>query len=987
MRLHLTIDNLSFEQEALGLNAMVRLLRRKGMLITAVSGAAWVLAVLLFSLTLFTATLGWWGGIETRIAGWVTVVVFIFAAVFIGLLRPVRRLRQRDAVLIRIGQAYPQMASDVRSAGQLAQLPSHPFSPILIGAEVRMIRIFLESIHPSDRVFPKRNLIPPLVAVLAAIGFLSAAFVYIPEIIESGSYSMFVDQRPPARSLRVSEKAPVVADLSIVLRFPEYLKREGKKMDNISGGFSAPLGTSVTIGGHSLVESATQGEIHLPDGSRMPLSLREDGEIGGSFVVSGPGSFFISLGTEHLMVDGPVGNIEVEPDNPPSIRLLKPSGRVEIGEDAELKLDLEAEDDHGISHIDLVIKGGSDLEIRKTVIRLTDQIRRFKTEYRWSPSGIRLDKDVELEIALEAFDDDTILGPKPGRSDSIGVRILTPLSRHKSALEEQSSALDGLIDLLAVRLETPVPDDDRITESNDRYAQLRGRTEDLLAKAAKLIGLLSKDSLTPKRVVDTFVQIRQDLSNQLLFESRLYEAGTDGNWKDRLSVDKVTARLLERSVVRVDDLIIEQQMSHIEKAGGGLESSRSQLFESLSRYLENRSEFSRRELLSAIDQMEREMMELEKNIEQIRGKVGDVYMNPSSLLKLDLIGSLAELRKLLAADNLDAALKLVKNMENDLGRLLAGLEKGLLSFRTDRFGEGDRFIGDLLDRVMAVESDQIQLRRETVALKRNILDRLSDMMKGKIDPLVKREIGRLDKMQKLAAEAHLIKSAADSNLAESLNNAFRELRLVLNQGDLDEVRRLAEEVLELLMERAPRDAKKKPAFFALRAEVDRVTAEIDAAFPKPAQLLNSKDSHHAENQAVSQRLILAKARRLKEWIQKQSDETRFLSSRALDFLSETVERMSQSAAELELRQVGRALEEQSFALDALAELREDLKQGSETQAIESRPLVQTDKIDLPGPEEFEVPPEFRDDILEAMRGDLPHLYEEPIKKYYETLVQ
>jgi hypothetical protein len=64
-----------------------------------------------------------------------------------------------------------------------------------------------------------------------------------------------------------------------------------------------------------------------------------------------------------------------------------------------------------------------------------------------------------------------------------------------------------------------------------------------------------------------------------------------------------------------------------------------------------------------------------------------------------------------------------------------------------------------------------------------------------------------------------------------------------------------------------------------------------------------------------------------------------------------------------------------------------LKQGSETQAIESRPLVQTDKIDLPGPEEFEVPPEFRDDILEAMRGDLPHLYEEPIKKYYETLVQ
>lgn len=983
-------DNLSFDREAEGLNAALRMLRRRGFVVAILRGVAWTGAVLLPASVIFAAALGWWGGALVRISGWATISVGFLTAFMLGLRRPVRRLRKEDAVLLRIGEVYPHMSSDVRSAGQLARSSSSaPFSSMLVTAQIQMIREFLEKVIPEGRIFPKRALLPSGIALTAAVALSTVAWMTVPGVLQSGATAFFADRTPPVKSRRVSEKAPVAADLQVVLKYPEYLKREARKLDNVSGGFVAPLGTTVTLDGISLVKGAARGEAHLPDGSRVPLSVSLAGEVHGSFVVSGAGPFFISLGDDRLMVDGPAADIEVEPDAPPSVRLLRPTGRVEIREAGEVELEFEAEDDHGISRIDMVIHGGGHLETRRTAVRLTDQIRRFKTKYRWSPDSIRLDKDTSLEIALEAFDDDTILGPKPGRSESVEVRFLTPQSRHKNALEEQNAALDLLIDLLAFRMETPVPGNSKPPgDAFDRYAMTRGQTEDLLARTAKLIGLLNSDSLTPRRVVDTFVRIRRDLSNQLLFEGRLYEAGETADYRKRAGVDKVTCRLLERAILRVDDLVIEQQMSSVLKTGSALEASRGELAELLLRYKESRSESVRRGLLSAIEKLEREMLHLEKNIERIRGKVGDAYVNPSSMLRMDLLGSLAELRSLLAADNLNGALSLVRRMEKDLGRLLAGLEGGLMSFRTERFGEGERFLGALLDRVMAVESKQLQLRRETVALKRNAVERLNEIMKGKISPLVKRQTGRQKKMRRTYGKLDFLDDPTAAAVKEFFKNALRELGLALNQGDLDEARQVSEDILDMAQNAsAGISEKNKPLFDAIKRESALMIDEIREAFPKPSQLLSDKDSRRAVSRALDQRLVLSKTRKLRMWIKKQAEEIRFLSSRAVDSLSRAADRMSQAAADLESKQVGRALEEQSFALAELAELREDLKRGEDMSPLESRPLVMNGRVDLPSPEDFEVPPEFRDDILEAMRGDLPNQYEDAIKKYYEALVQ
>ena len=985
-----TNDNATYEVEAAALSRLLSTLRRTGIILTLLTGLGWTAAVSAVLGALLVASLGWWGGDALRLAGWLICLATAVCVFFLTTVVPYRKLKRPDAVAKRIGEVYPALASRVLSASQMASDPSsRAFSPFMVSAHLRTVREAVAERVPEDRVFPKRRMAVPAFFLTAAISGAAAAFAAAPQIMEVGLGSLMAERRPPSRrNRRISAKAPVVGDLAVLLKYPEYLGRPDRNLDSISGGFVAPLGTTVILKGRALVPEAEKGEIHLPDGGRTALSVGDKGMVRGSFVVASGGPFYLSLGTDNVMIEGPVRNIETEVDASPAIRLLRPTGKVELSADDELILELEAEDDHAISHIDVVLRFGEETALRKTIVRFADTIKRIKTKYRWSPESIRIGDETILKLELEAFDNDTIMGPKPGRTEPLTIQFLTAHSRHISALEEQNSALDGLIDLLAYRLETPVPSSKQSDEATARFGIIRGQTEDLLAKAATLIGVLNRDTLTPKRVVDTFVQIRQDLSNQLMFEARLYEDDALGEFKDRLGVDRVTRRLLERAVVRVDDLIIDQQLSRVVHTGSTLETERTELSRLLARYMETRSESVRRALLEAIGNMEKEVRKLEKHLEQVRGKVGDAYLNPSAMVQMDLLGSLSTLRDLLADDEVKDAVALVHRMETDLGRLLAGLEGGLLSFRTERFGEGERFLGELLDRVMGLESGQLQLRRETIALKRNYQERLNDVMRGKINPLVKKQLKRVDKMTQLIGRLKAPGNTPEEALLERLKKAVSELGLALNQGDLDEARQVTEEVGEASDEWLLGIRKNPPAALEiLSKEAAGLIAEINDAYPKPQELLGEKDTKTARVRAQDQRELLAKTRKLRTWIKRQSEETRFLSHRALESLTQVMRRMSRSAAGLESRQIGEALEEQSEALDELARLREDLKRGDEAAPFESRPVVLGGRVTLPDPDEFEVPPEFRDDILEAMRGDLPNQYEEAIKRYYERLVK
>ena len=981
-------DNSSFSLEALKLLEFFARLKHRAQILAFLCGLSWLFAGGILLFLAFIAALGWWGGSDLRALGWLGVGVGIIGIVTVTLIIPLLNLARREAVARRIGSTHPDLASDALSASQLASNPGNPsFSPLLVKRHLYSVHEILSGI-PSGHVYSARSLIWPALTLVIALSAAVSVCATMPGVIETGQANLWSESNPPdRRTRRMLAKAPVIGDLSVTLRYPEYLNRDERRLDSTSGGLVAPLGTTVVLEGKSLIDGANHGIVNLPGGGQSPLSVSIDGKVRGRFVVGASGSFHVALGTRALMMDGPKRQLEIETDSPPTIRLLRPLGEVDVAEDGAIVLELEAEDDHGIDHIDLVLHTGSNLEIRKTVIRLTKHVRRIKTKYRWSPESVRIGEETDILLELEAHDDDSILGPKPGRSKPLNIRILTPLGRHKTAIREQSQAFDMLVDLLAQRLESATPSSRRPDEVNKRFTILRRKTEDVLGRTARLINVLNKDTLTPRRVSEAFAQIREDLSNQLLFEARLHGEQI-ADFRKRKGVDRVTTRLLEVAVVRIDDLIIEQQLSKIVRAGGILDHKHGALAELLDKFDHSRSEPARRSLLEAINTMEEAIQRLQRDVQSIRGKIGDTFVNPSSVLHLDLLSSINHLKRLLAQDDIKAAIDLVKRLETDLGRLMTGLEGGLLSFRTDRFGEGERFIGELLDKVMAVEAGQLQLKRETTALQRRYQERLVEVMRGRIDNLVKRQLARVNKIRRLTEKLVSLKSEVDRTRLVRLRIATRELNLALGQGDLDESRQITEEIIELAEDWSlGGDPKNNAQLREIELIARKLNEEVGDAYPKPSQLLSDRDRRRARNQSVKQRVLLVRARKMRRWIGVQGETARFLSQRATSAIRVVATHMYKAVNFLEAKLVRNALTQQSTALDELAQLREDLKRGDEVAPIESRPIVLRGKVEIPDPNDYEVPPEFRKDIMEAMHSDLPNKYETAIKRYYETLVR
>ena len=963
--------------------------RRQGRLVATLAGLSWCFVAATALLTALVAALGWWGGDTVRIVGWLVVVVALVVTFGVAVVGPLQHLASAEMIAQRIGRKIPAIASDVLSACQLSRAESNPaFSRALVVRHLEDARSRLADL-PADSVFSRRALVAPLGAALAS-GVLSTAIcVAAPGVMMTGAGALLSDPHAPELALvRKTARAPVVRDLTFTLYYPDYLDREPRRFDASSGGLSAPIGTSVVLEAYARHPGDDRGTITLPGGEVAPLQVLADGRVSGRFTVAAAGVFHLSLGTESAMTSGPDRPIEIEADAPPTVELTRPTGEVEIDENGEETLEFEAADDNGVDHVDLVLHNGLGRETRKTIARAAEHVTRYKGRYRFSPASLRLEGGPRVELEIEAFDNDAIRGPKPGRSKTLVVKLMTRLSRHEEVIAEQNQMLDAAVDLLADRLEPPAalgPQKDPVGAA--RFELLRSETEDLLGRAARLIHRMNQDAFSSRAVIDAVFQMRDDLSNQLIHEARFYEEPL-GPKKQRQSADRVTVHLLEGAVLRIDDLLLDQQLSRLVADGGLLERSRDEIGHLLESFSKNRAEPVRRALLEAVERLEELSRRLEEGLRDVRGKVIDAYVNDSKSAMVDLGAELERLKALVASDSIAEAAALTADLQQKLARLMTSLESGRLSYRRDRFGEGEKFLGDLFDKLLALESDELQLRRETTAVQRWYQERLMDLMRGRIDPLVKRQVAEVGHVEEKLAEIGGATTADQRELLVRARVAARELGLALGQGDLDEARQLAEDLVDAAS--GVDETDESPFAQSLRGVEGAATDLVDEltdAYPRPAQVFGDRERGKLREQAAAQRHLEAQTRSLKAWIKEQGDDPRFIMHQAGTALDEAALRMEQSVTGLEGKQLRDALEAQTAVLDVLGRLREDLKHGDDLVPLESRPAPAAVDVDIPAPDDYAVPAEFRKDILDAMRDEAPSDYSEAIRKYYEILVR
>jgi hypothetical protein len=248
-------------------------------------------------------------------------------------------------------------------------------------------------------------------------------------------------------------------DLEVTARPPDYLHAQVTQAPAYSE-FAAPRGTLLTVSG---TPAHAGRAVALSDGtSEVPFV--DDGK--GHVVARWPLGDSVDLRAivrfgDVVIREPETTRVQSIADEPPVVTLEGAPRKILLAkaenDDGTIPIRYEAEDDHGLREVHLVLRSGVDEE-RRVLARLDGETRFDRGGYVLRSSDAFIKKNhAPVEVTVEAKDNDPITGPKWGASASI---VLVP----PDVGEPQAARLDALrklrdayVDALASRIAHDVP--------------------------------------------------------------------------------------------------------------------------------------------------------------------------------------------------------------------------------------------------------------------------------------------------------------------------------------------------------------------------------------------------------------------------------------------------------------------------------------------------------------------------------------------------
>lgn len=277
-------------------------------------------------------------------------------------------------------------------------------------------------------------------------------------------------------------RAPValayVDDVAVIVRPPEYLHREESRWP-ASSEIVVPKGATLTVRARSLRPGQP---IAVTDGqTETPFVDDGDGHLSARYVAMTDGTLeIVARFAEITVADSVVLNVRVLPDLPPRVVLedAPRTVRVADAESDEIPVRYQAEDDHGLREVNLVLRAGAREE-RRVLSRLDGETRtdRGGQVVRLSDPFVR-GSHVPIEITIEAKDNDTVSGPKWGKSAPITVVPPAVGEAEQKRLAMLRALRDVAVDMLADVLRAlPSGSATHKTEVEARQAKLKEALE------------------------------------------------------------------------------------------------------------------------------------------------------------------------------------------------------------------------------------------------------------------------------------------------------------------------------------------------------------------------------------------------------------------------------------------------------------------------------------------------------------------------------
>lgn len=946
-------------------------------------------------------------------------------------------LRSDDAVARLAGRALPFVGDELLSAVELGrELPRLEIDPILSPELVRGLELRvadrLVGASPAALVdlAPARRLGLKLLAVLIA-AYGAAALVW-PRGLSHGWALL----RHGGIELIESSNEPLVGDLRLTLVYPPYTKLGARDIPGSSGQVLALPGTTVHLEAHALRATAGDASVVVePDGERPEkhaAELRSGAWLRAEFLVRRAGGYRFVLGSGRRRVqEAEPRRIEIEPDRPPRVELYAPAGEpLEVAESRRIELGYSIDDDYGITGLELVWRQSSGKEGRRSIALLPKEKgeRVASGKFEWDLGELDLKPGARVAYHLEAKDNDNVSGPNKGSSRTLHLSVFSPREKQEAALSEQQQVLEQAVGLLADRLEfRPGENEDRTL---DRFGAFRSRTEALLAALGRLEQTLGS-AATSRATRQALGEIHDRLSKLAAEEARTLADLHERRRRAPLKAGQARAleaaqprhvAELEKDVLMLDDLLGRQRLEELLAVGDEMARARDRLKSLLEEYRRTRSDALKAEIERELRQLERRLAELQAKASRLASELPDEFVNSDAMRKQNLQDQLGRIRELMARGDVEQAMAELEKMSSSLGRMMAGLEGGLRSYRRERFSAEEKALAEMENRLRDLEHDEQQLKNETQTLRERTRAEARKQMRDRIDPLLRRAKEKVAKLKKSlgGVEPPLLGSYQHEEL-DRVRRRVDDLEKMLDQGDLDEARGMAEQASQGLKglsselrdqeTRVWRDARGPMRRAREQVEQGEALAreladEMGKALPKPSDLLSEEEQRRLSELAERQEATRRRATELgRQLARARSGEGKGegkgeakgegkaeprgepMGSEMQEGLREAARHMERAGGRLKGRALPDALGEESAALERLGKLKEQLEQQRRPRDQMAGGALDKEPVKIPGAEEYRPPKEFRQDLLEAMKRSAPAEYKQQIKRYYEELAK
>jgi hypothetical protein len=721
--------------------------------------------------------------------------------------------------------------------------------------------------------------------------------------------------------------------------------------------------------------------------------------------------------------------IEAVPDNGPHIELLHPQDDPIARMDESVTLRYSASDDYGLSAIDLVVQGSerSSMPVRRRVAT-PSRVKSFAGEAVVNMGDLGLQPGEYVLCWVEAYDNNTVAESlQQSRSRSIRIKLHSDVERHHAVIDAQRHLVDTMIDLLADRLESEIH-----TKAHSRYDQLHraqtqviAKTESMLSEFQALLLAIDNDPLMNNPIrTDLRELFKRHKDNDEGESHQLKIALTATLPQERIKrlttlarYNETTIVLLEDDILLIERLLEQQHQNQVVNEARDLVTAHRTLHQLLEAWKNARGPEARLKVQQQISALLKQVQRLMNNIRKNAKPVPYTNMNLSAVESTGEMNdlqtiqtTLQRMQELIKAGQLDEAMTLSDRIGTNLQTLTSALETELKQLQMAGNPQSIAQMRRLASRLNSIAHNQSAVHLDTQKVQQSYQKKLSELVRKELVPQIAEELQlltRLSNQLKRVSSDDLHRS--DQKQLNELKRNVADLRETLSEEDLSQALRMARHIRKDLGELAHEtrfrldrltDPKRKTAQFRriqrnlshmnkARSIARKVLRDLEDMLPGVDELLDRGEKRRLDRLHGRQSKVVVKLNRLDDLVEQLESIHPGVGRRLKEQLREARLEMNQAEHRLKQHRPGPAELHARDALEKIETARNQLKQAQSEPSGKTGVggLSDRRRIAIPDAEHYQVPKEFRDELLKAIKERAPKRYQTLIDRYYEVLVK